>query len=137
MRVVAPGCLEGDVELLFELQLACFYKLAAEGRTAEAIRLSRSHLTPLTQDQPHLLPQVKVAPLTALSYGAILQTHFPCSNSWLVVLALSGPKGVESARSLQGPGAMFHSRAADASLSRWPCIACCMVVNEAMICKLL
>ncbi len=75
MRVVAPGCLEGDVELLFELQLACFYKLAAEGRTAEAIRLSRSHLTPLTQDQPHLVPQVKVAPLTALSYGATLQTH--------------------------------------------------------------
>ncbi|EIE26081.1 hypothetical protein COCSUDRAFT_46483 [Coccomyxa subellipsoidea C-169] len=61
MRVVAPGCLEGDVELLFELQLACFYKLAAEGRTAEAIRLSRSHLTPLTQDQPHLVPQVKAA----------------------------------------------------------------------------
>ena len=58
--MVAPACLEGDQELLFELQLACFYKLAAEGFTAEAIRFSRSHLTPLTQDQPHLIPRVKV-----------------------------------------------------------------------------
>lgn len=73
MRVVAPACLEGDVELLFELQLACFYKLAAEGRTAEAVRFSRSHLTPLTQDQPHLVPQVKVTPFSSF---VILQSDF-------------------------------------------------------------
>ncbi|BDA44366.1 hypothetical protein COCOBI_05-5500 [Coccomyxa sp. Obi] len=67
MRVVAPACLEGDRELLFELQLACFHKLAAEGFTAEAIRFSRSHLTPLTQDQPHLIPRVKAAVATVVT----------------------------------------------------------------------
>ncbi|CAL8470326.1 g9868 [Coccomyxa elongata] len=67
MRLLAPACLEGDQELLFELQLACFHKLAAEGFTAEAIRFSRSHLTPLTQDQPHLIPRVKAAVATAVT----------------------------------------------------------------------
>ncbi len=84
MRLLAPACLERDQELLFELQLACFHKLAAEGFTAEAIRFSRSHLTPLTQDQPHLIPRVKV---TLPASNEYMQLHLggACLTQYLQV----------------------------------------------------
>jgi hypothetical protein len=59
INIITPTCLGDHPDLLFELQLASFYHHVAEGRSADAIRLSRAHLTPLTQKQPHLMPRLK------------------------------------------------------------------------------
>ena len=60
IQAAAPGCLEAEPDLAFELHLARFHARATAGNAAGAVALSRAALTPITQRHAHLVPALKV-----------------------------------------------------------------------------
>ena len=59
---VDPDVFKRSPHLLFQLRQHSFRALLSQGKLTEAITLSRCKLSPLTQQHPELLPELKVTP---------------------------------------------------------------------------
>ena len=116
----APGCLEAEPDLAFELHLARFHARAAAGDAAGAVALSRAALTPITQRHPLLVPRLKVR--SAISGAAPqgggrrrrgharvqLQPKFPCAAALPCCHTEGQGRGSALGNVVQGCAALAH-----------------------------
>ncbi|KAL0052002.1 hypothetical protein WJX82_006344 [Trebouxia sp. C0006] len=98
-----PDFLPANPELLFELHRCQYHALLEAGNTDQALKLTRSQLTPLSQSHPHLQPKVKasMACLLPNSSKEVLSQDCFSSAAGLLQDALRAKLGLPQPRLLE------------------------------------